>query len=130
MSKYTKNLIPKPGFYVADCIHFMKQKLKENVVDLTVTSPPYDNLRNYDGYSFNFEEIAQQLYRVTKKGGVLIWIIGDKIHKGKSLTSFEQGLFFQKIGFRMHDVMIYKKKNTPFMRKQRLPQTVLSLCLF
>ena len=118
MSKYTKNsnLIPKSGFYVADCIHFMKQKMKENIVDLTVTSPPYDNLRNYDGYSFNFEEIAQQLYRVTKPGGILVWVIGDKIHKGKSLTSFEQGLFFQKIGFRMHDVMIYKKKNTPFMR--------------
>ena len=118
MSKYIKNsnLIPKPGFYVADCIHFMKKKMKEDTVDLTVTSPPYDNLRNYDGYSFNFEEIAQQLYRVTKTGGILVWIIGDKIHKGKSLTSFEQGLFFQKIGFRMHDVMIYKKKNTPFMR--------------
>ncbi len=78
--------------------------MKENIVDLTITSPPYDNLRNYKGYSFNFEEIAQQLYRVTKLGGILIWVIGDKIHKGKSLTSFEQGLFFQKIGFCMHDV--------------------------
>ena len=118
MGKQTKksNLIPKSGFYVADCVRFMKQKMRENIVDLTITSPPYDNLRNYNGYSFNFEDIAQQLYRVTKTGGILIWIVGDKIHKGKSLTSFEQGLFFQKIGFRMHDVMIYKKKNTPFMR--------------
>lgn len=107
---------PKPGFYVADCVRFMKQKMKENTVDLTITSPPYDNLRNYNGYSFNFEDIAKQLYRVTKTGGILVWIVGDKIHKGKTLTSFEQALFFQKIGFRMHDVMIYKKKNTPFMR--------------
>ena len=102
--------------YVADCAEFMINKMEPGCVDLTVTSPPYDNLRDYQGYSFNFEEIAQGLYRVTKHGGVVIWIVGDKINGGKTLTSFRQGLFFQKVGFRMHDVMIYQKKNTPFMR--------------
>lgn len=113
-----KSIHPSPenSFFVGDCVKFMKHKMKKNTVDLTVTSPPYDNLRNYNGYSFEFQEIARQLYRVTKLGGVLVWIVGDKIHKGRSLTSFEQGLFFQKTGFRMHDIMIYKKKNTPFMR--------------
>ena len=118
-----KNTIKKPsapllktGFFVGDCVDLMKNKMPENFIDLTVTSPPYDNLRNYKGYSFEFKEIARQLYRVTKQGGVLVWVVGDKIKKGRSLTSFEQGLFFQKIGFLMHDVMIYKKKNTPFMR--------------
>ena len=61
--------------------------------------------------------IAEGLYRVTKKGGVVVWVVGDKILKGnKSLTSFRQAIIFQEIGFNVHDVMIYKKKNTPFMR--------------
>ena len=105
----------KDGFFVADCVEFMS-RMDEEVVDLTVTSPPYDNLRDYRGYSFDFENIARQLYRVTKQGGIVIWVVGDKIKKGRSLTSFRQGLFFQEIGFQMHDVMIYQKKNTPFMR--------------
>lgn len=105
----------KEGFFVANCVDFMFG-MDEDIIDLTVTSPPYDDLRNYDGYSFDFENIARQLYRVTKTGGVVVWVIGDKINGGKSLSSFRQGIFFQEIGFQMHDVMIYQKKNTPFMR--------------
>ena len=93
------------------------KKMDENSVDLTVTSPPYDNLRDYKGYSFDVNAIAKELYRVTKKGGVVVWVVGDKILKGnKSLTSFKQALIFQETGFNVHDVMIYRKKNTPFMR--------------
>lgn len=99
-----------------DCVDIM-QKMPADVVDLTVTSPPYDNLRSYKGYSFPFEEIAQGLLRVTKPGGVVVWVVGDKIIKGnRSMTSFRQALYFQELGFNVHDVMIYKKKNTPFMR--------------
>lgn len=105
----------KRGFFVMDCIEFM-QSMDESCIDLTVTSPPYDNLRDYKGYSFNFEEIAKNLYRVTKNGGVVVWVVGDKINGGRSLTSFKQGLFFKEVGFQMHDIMIYQKKNTPFMR--------------
>lgn len=101
--------------YRNDCINFM-QGMDANTIDLTITSPPYDNLRDYKGYYFPFEQIAEQLYRVTKKGGVVVWVVGDKINGGKSLTSFRQGLYFQEAGFRMHDVMIYQKRNTPFMR--------------
>jgi site-specific DNA-methyltransferase (adenine-specific) len=101
---------------VGDCVKIMKKMLPDSV-DLTVTSPPYDNLRDYMGYSFPFEEIADGLLRVTKQGGVVVWVVGDKIHKGnRSLTSFRQALYFQQIGFNVHDVMIYKKRNTPFMR--------------
>lgn len=104
------------NIFRSDCIEFMKA-MEENSIDLTVTSPPYDELRNYKGYSFDFENIAKQLFRVTRKGGVVVWVVGDKIKKGnKSLTSFKQALYFQEIGFNVHDVMIYKKKNTPFMR--------------
>ena len=103
------------GLYVADCIDFMASMPAE-CVDLVITSPPYDDLRDYKGYSFEFEKIAQGLFRVLKKGGVAVWVVGDKINGGKSLTSFRQGIYFQEIGFNMHDVMIYQKKNTPFMR--------------
>ena len=105
----------KDGFFVADCVEFM-HGMDEGIVDLTVTSPPYDNLRHYEGYSFDFENIVKHLYKVTKHGGIVVWVVGDKINSGRTLTSFRQGLFFQEIGFQMHDVMIYQKKNTPFMR--------------
>jgi site-specific DNA-methyltransferase (adenine-specific) len=102
--------------YHADCVELMKS-MEENSIDLTVTSPPYDELRNYNGYRFDIEGITQGLYKVTKKGGIVVWVVGDKIKNGnRSLTSFKQALLFQSVGFNVHDVMIYKKKNTPFMR--------------
>jgi site-specific DNA-methyltransferase (adenine-specific) len=110
-----KNIINK--LHIANSIDFMKNYMKDSMVDLTVTSPPYDNLRNYNGYKFNFKEMACELFRVTKKGGIVVWVVGDKIKNGnKSLTSFKHALYFQEIGFNVHDVMIYAKKNTPFMR--------------
>ena len=90
--------------------------MREGTVDLTITSPPYDDLRNYNGYSFDFEKTAKEIYRITKNGGVCVWVVGDKINGGRTLTSFRQCLYFQEIGFSIHDVMIYQKKNTPFMR--------------
>lgn len=99
-----------------DCVSFMN-KIEDNFIDLTVTSPPYDNLRDYNGYNFDCEKIAKELYRITKIGGIVVWVVGDKVIKGnKTLSSFKQALTFQNIGFNVHDTMIYKKKNTPFMR--------------
>jgi len=87
-------------------------RMPDNFIDLTVTSPPYDNLREYKGYSFPFEEIANELYRVTKKGGVVVWIVGDATNNGsESGTSFKQALYFMSIGFNLHDTMIYHKNN-------------------
>lgn len=102
--------------YNYDCVEFMKS-MDEDYIDLTVTSPPYDDLRNYKGYHFDFESVAKGLYRVTKKGGIVVWVVGDKITNGnRTLTSFKHAIFFQECGFNVHDVMIYRKKNTPFMR--------------
>ena len=79
--------------------------------DLTVTSPPYDNLRVYQGYHFSFEDIAQGLWRVTKKGGIVVWVVGDATIKGSETgTSFKQALYFKEIGFNLHDTMIFQKK--------------------
>jgi len=108
--------LPLNEIICADAAELM-QAMPPASIDLVVTSPPYDELRNYNGYAFNFEGIAKGLFRVIKKGGVLVWVVGDKINKGnRSLTSFKQALFFQGLGFNAHDVMIYRKKNTPFMR--------------
>lgn len=96
-----------------DCIKFMK-KLPDSCIDLTVTSPPYDDLRDYENklvwdYN-NFRKVARELYRVTKKGGIVVWVIGDKTDKGnKSLTSFKHALYFQEVGFNIYDVIIYEK---------------------
>lgn len=87
-------------------------RMPDNCIDLTVTSPPYDDLRNYNGYSFDFENVANELFRITKQGGVLIWVVNDKTDKGsESLTSFKQALYFKEIGFNVHDTMIYAKSN-------------------
>lgn len=100
---------------VGNCVDIMRG-WEEESIQLTVTSPPYDGLRNYNGYVFPFEEIARELFRVTVAGGVVVWVVGDKIKGGRSLTSFRQAIYFQEIGFSVHDVMIYQKKNTPFTR--------------
>lgn len=79
-------------------------------IDLTVTSPPYDNLRTYNGYSWDFEEVARQLYRVTKSGGVVVWVVGDETQDGSETgVSYRHALKFIECGFRLHDTMIYAK---------------------
>jgi len=94
-----------------DCLELM-EGIKDGSVDITITSPPYDNMRDYKGYNFNFKGIAEQLYRVTKNGGVVVWVVGDAVIDGsESGTSFEQALHFKDIGFNLHDTMIYMKKN-------------------
>ena len=88
-------------------------RMPDDYVDLVVTSPPYDDLRSYEGHSqFDFTRTAESLFRVLKKGGVVVWVVGDQTVNGsRTLTSFSQGLEFKSIGFRMYDVMIYRKKN-------------------
>ena len=97
--------------YNENCLDTMA-KMPDNYIDLTVTSPPYDNLRTYNGYSFDFENVAKELYRVTKNGGVVVWVVNDSTKNGsESLTSFRQALYFKEIGFNLHDTMIYYKNN-------------------
>lgn len=82
-------------------------------IDLTVTSPPYDNLRDYEGFVLDYQAIIEQLYRVTKVGGVVVWVVGDAVIDGsESGTSFRQALYFQQCGFNIHDTMIYEKNGS------------------
>ena len=94
-----------------DCLEGLKL-LDNNSIDLVVTSPPYDGLRTYNGYSFDFENIAKELYRVIGDGGVVVWIVNDSTVKGsESGTSFRQALYFKEIGFNLWDTMIWRKTN-------------------
>jgi DNA modification methylase len=94
-----------------DNVAVMRQ-MPDRCIDLTVTSPPYDNLRTYNGFSFNFEEVAQELYRITKDGGVVVWIVADQTINGSETgTSFRQALYFMECGFNLHDTMIWHKLN-------------------
>ena len=97
--------------------------MRDGVVDLTVTSPPYDSLRTYNGYEFNFEATARELYRVTKPGGVVVWVVGDAVvNGGETGTSFRQALYFQEVGFRLFDTMIYEKTGTSYPSNGRYTQ--------
>jgi DNA modification methylase len=96
------------------------RNMPDNFVDLTVTSPPYDNLRTYNGCAWDFESLANELYRVTKFGGVVVWIVNDATIDGsESGTSFRQALYFKDIGFNLHDTMIWNKGTSPFQHKNR-----------
>lgn len=115
-----KKDIVKNKVYNEDCLTTMSQ-MQDDFVDLVVTSPPYDDLRTYNnkvrgakvefnGYSFNFEEIAKELFRITKVGGVVVWVVGDATASGNETgTSFRQALFFKKCGFNLFDTMVYLK---------------------
>jgi len=105
--------------YNENCLDTMS-RMQDKCIDLTVTSPPYDNLRTYNGYSFDFESIAKELYRVTKEGGVVVWVVGDATIKGSETgTSFRQALYFKECGFNLHDTMIYEKDAIAFPDKNR-----------
>lgn len=96
--------------YCGDNVATMQESIADQSIDLVVTSPPYDNLRTYGGHSWDFEGVAQQLWRVIKPGGVVVWVVADATIDGSETgTSFRQALRFMEIGFRLHDTMIWDK---------------------
>ena len=121
--------------YNMDCVEGMRM-LPDSSIDLTITSPPYDNLRTYNGnikqWSFEkFKEIAKELYRVTKDGGVVVWIVGDATVNGSETgTSFRQALWFKECGFNLHDTMIWYKGSCTFPGKARYYQSFEFMFVF
>lgn len=109
------------NIYNCDCLDGLK-KLDDNSIDLVVTSPPYDTLRTYhnttseDTWNFEtFKPIANELYRVLKPGCCVVWVVGDAVNNGgETGSSFRQALYFQEIGFNIHDTMIYEKNGSSF----------------
>ena len=106
-----------------DCLEVMKS-IPDGSVDLTVTSPPYDNLRTYNGNNDQWsadvwQKVIAELYRITKDGGVVVWVVGDATIKGSETgTSFKQALHAMQCGFRLHDTMIYHKNALPKNHKR------------
>lgn len=95
----------------ANCIAVMDD-LDDASIDLVITSPPYDNLREYSGYHFDLNGIIKRLYRVVKDGGVVVWVVADATVDGTETgSSFRQALLFMEIGFKLHDTMIFRKRN-------------------
>jgi site-specific DNA-methyltransferase (adenine-specific) len=121
--------------YNENCVDFM-QKLPDNHIDLTVTSPPYDNLRLYDGNISFFNEqvwkdVISELFRVTKDGGTVVWIVNDSTIKGsESGTSFKQALFAIETGFKLHDTMIYAKNSYMPLTHRRYEQAFEYMFIF
>jgi len=101
-----------------DCLELMKD-IPDKSVDLTVTSPPYDNLRSYNGNNDKWnasvwKSVITDLFRITKGGGVVVWVVADATIKGSETgTSFRQALHFMDCGFNLHDTMIYSKTSQP-----------------
>lgn len=105
--------------------------LADGCVDLVVTSPPYGDLRDYKGYVFEHEPIIQELYRVTKDGGVVVWVVADQTSNGsKTGTSFKQALFFLDIGFYLHDEMVYLKNGPAYPSQTRYYQVWEKMFVF
>ena len=103
---------------LGDCLERMKE-IPDGSVDLTVTSPPYDNLRTYnnslDWGEHVWKPVLEELFRVTKKGGVVVWVVGDSTVNGSETgTSFRQALWAMDCGFKLHDTMIYEKNTSSF----------------
>jgi len=104
-------MIETSTIYHENCIETLR-RMPDEFLDMTLTSPPYDDLREYNGYHFPVEEIAELLLQKTKNGGVVIWVVADRTVNGdETLTSFNHALTFKRVGFRVHDTMIYQKKN-------------------
>lgn len=124
--------------YLGNCIDVLDNLIADGVkVDLTVTSPPYDDLRTYGqtcDWNFDiFKQVADRLYEITNDGGILVWIVGDATIKGhETLSSFKQALYFDSIGFKMHDTMIYEKNSSSFPAKRTSSdiRRFSSICLF
>ena|ERR1017187_1943546 len=109
--------------YCGDNLSLIKQ-LDDNCIDLSIQSPPYSKIRDYNGYSFDFENLAKELYRVTKPGGICVWVVNDQYENGgRNLDSFKQAIYFkEECGFLVNDVMIYQKSGMRYPNPKRYHQ--------
>jgi len=130
-----KVIIGDCELYLGDCLERMKE-IADGSVDLTVTSPPYDNLRTYnnslDWGEHVWKPVLEELFRVTKQGGVVVWVVGDATIKGSETgTSFKQALYAKEVGFNLHDTMIFRKTNgLPTDKKYRYNQSFEFMFIF
>lgn len=120
----------KNKIFNEDCLQTMS-RMQNEIIDMVLTSPPYDDLRTYNNL-FDLDKICKELYRVTKQGGVCVWVVGDKsVNGSESGTSFKQALKFIECGWNLHDTMIFKKKNPmPYIKKNCYTQSFEYMFVF
>jgi len=120
----------KNKIFNEDCLQTMS-RMPDETVDMVLTSPPYDDLRTYNSL-FDLDKICKELYRITKHGGVCVWVVGDKsVNGSESGTSFKQALKFIECGWNLHDTMIFKKKNPmPYIKKNCYTQSFEDMFVF
>lgn len=120
-----------------DCLEVMDKMIEKGIkVDLTVTSPPYDDMRSYNGNNTSWNESVwksaiEKLFSITKQGGIVVWIVGDKTKNGSETgTSFKQALYAKEIGFKLYDTMIYQKRNYIPLNHRRYEQSFEYMFIF
>lgn len=124
-------MIPQTNTIICGDCAWVMSNWSDGCIDLTVTSPPYDDIRDYNEYLFDLEAIANELFRVTKDGGVVVWVVNDQYVKGgRSGTSFKQALYFMDIGFLLHDDMIYLKSGFAHPSSNRYHQVWEHMFIF
>ena len=103
--------IPVNKIICDDNVKFLST-LPENCIDMVVTSPPYDNLRDYNGFQLDLSGVGEQLFRVLKPGGIVAVIIQDSTQDGrKTLTSFRMIVnWCDTIGFGLFENCIYSRQ--------------------
>lgn len=117
--------------YCGDCVEVLAY-FPDDCIDLIITSPPYDSIRDYNGFVFNFPLISREMYRVLQSGGVVVWVVNDETLKGsESLSSFKQAIYFvEDCGFKLHDTMIWQKTGVNFPSKGRYTQIFEYMFIF
>lgn len=106
-------------------------KIGDNEIDLVVTSPPYDDIRDYHGFSWDIDKVVNELYRVVKEGGVVAWVVGDRVkNHNKSLTSFRQAIKFQERGFNVYEHLIFEKAGSSPPVNRRYQNNFESIFIF
>lgn len=145
MGKKTKKEMIYPNDFINKNLYGKSEEIllhiPDNVIDLTISSPPYDQLRNYKGtigvktydggYTIPFREIAKELFRITKEGGIVVWVVNDQVKNGgETGTSFKMALDFMNLGFKLHDTMIYQKNGSPYPEITRYSQVFEYMFVF
>ena len=113
----TENLLPGIELVNCDCAAVLPGLPPAGLI---LTSPPYDDMREYGGYNgaFDFDAIAAACVANLAPGGVLVWVVADQlVDGGETGTSFRQALGFMGLGLKMHQPLIFSKWNVTGVRK-------------
>ena len=105
--------------------------MKDSSVDFICTHPPYADiikysdgisgdisLLDYDSFLEAMEQVANEAYRVLKKGKYCAFVIGDIRQKGSVRPlGFDTMRVFEDAGFKLKEIVIKQQHNCKMTRK-------------